>query len=69
LVDLLDHKFGGIDIVIHNAGITRDKTLANMKQEQWDQVVAVNLQAIAAIDRELDVRGLLKDEAREVCLS
>ena len=69
LADFLASKFGGVDIVIHNAGITRDKTLANMKPEQWDQVVAVNLKAIAAVDKELDARGLLRNEGREVCLS
>jgi 3-oxoacyl-[acyl-carrier protein] reductase len=36
-----DH--GGVDVVVHNAGITRDKRLANMKPETWDQVIAVNL--------------------------
>lgn len=69
LADFLHQQFGGVDIVIHNAGITRDKTLANMKPEQWDQVVAVNLKAIAAVDKELDARGLLRNEGREVCLS
>ena len=28
---------GGVDIVVHNAGITRDKTLAHMKPERWDR--------------------------------
>ena len=69
LADFLHQQFGGIDIVIHNAGITRDKSLANMKPEQWDQVIAVNLNAIAAVDKEIDARGLLRDEGREVCLS
>ena len=69
LADFLHKQFGGVDILIHNAGITRDKTLANMKPEQWDQVVSVNLQAIAAVDNELDARGLLRDDGREVCLS
>lgn len=36
------HTFGKIDILINNAGITMDKTLAKMTQEQWDRVIAVN---------------------------
>jgi 3-oxoacyl-[acyl-carrier protein] reductase len=36
------HTFGRIDILINNAGITMDKTLVKMTQEQWDQVIAVN---------------------------
>lgn len=36
------HTWGRIDILIANAGITKDKTLAKMTQEQWDDVIAVN---------------------------
>jgi 3-oxoacyl-[acyl-carrier protein] reductase len=39
----LKKEHGGVDIVVHNAGITRDKRLANMKPEVWEQVIAVNL--------------------------
>ena len=42
---------GGVDVVVHNAGITRDKTLARMKPEQWDEVLDVNLAAVVADDR------------------
>ncbi|MEW6188536.1 MAG: SDR family NAD(P)-dependent oxidoreductase, partial [Actinomycetota bacterium] len=35
--------FGGIDILINNAGITRDNLLIRMKEEEWDAVLAVNL--------------------------
>jgi 3-oxoacyl-[acyl-carrier protein] reductase len=69
LADFLAGRFGGVDIVVHNAGITRDKTLANMAPEAWDQVLAVNLSAIAAADAALDARGLLRDGGRVVCLS
>jgi 3-oxoacyl-[acyl-carrier protein] reductase len=41
----------GIDVVINNAGITRDSTLIKMTDEQWDQVIAVNLTAIFKITR------------------
>jgi 3-oxoacyl-[acyl-carrier protein] reductase len=36
-------KFGKIDILVNNAGITRDTVLLRMKEEQWDQVIQVNL--------------------------
>lgn len=69
LANFLGERIGGVDIVVHNAGITRDKTLANMQPEAWDQVLSVNFAAIAAADAALDVRGLLRDGGRVVCLS
>jgi 3-oxoacyl-[acyl-carrier protein] reductase len=69
LVEFVRTKLGGLDIVVHNAGITRDKSMANMKPEQWDQVMAVNLQAILAMDAALDEHQLLRDHARAVYLS
>ncbi|MCX9154945.1 3-oxoacyl-ACP reductase [Niveibacterium sp. 24ML] len=68
LCAFVQEKFGGIDVMVHNAGITRDKTLANMKPELWQQVIAVNFAAIAAIDDAL-LAGGLRDGGRIVCLS
>lgn len=65
----LQDKHGGVDIIIHNAGITRDKTLANMKEALWDMVLAVNFKAIMAIDEKLLADGLINDGGRVVCLS
>ena len=39
-------KYGQIDILVNNAGITRDATLMKMSEEQWDQVIAVNLKGV-----------------------
>jgi len=39
-------KFGAIDILINNAGITRDATLLKMTEEQWQQVIGVNLSGV-----------------------
>lgn len=62
-------KRGGLDSVIHNAGITRDKTLANMDEKQWDMVLNINLGSIAKINRYLLDNDALKDDARIVCVS
>lgn len=43
-----------VDILVHNAGITRDKLLANMNQQQWDSVIAVNLESQLRINSQLD---------------
>jgi 3-oxoacyl-[acyl-carrier protein] reductase len=60
-------SLGGVDIVIHNAGITRDKTLARMKPEHWDQVMAVNAEALVRIQEALDPR--LREGGRVIALS
>jgi 3-oxoacyl-[acyl-carrier protein] reductase len=39
-------EFGRIDILINNAGITKDRTLLKMSREEWDDVIAVNLTGV-----------------------
>jgi len=46
VVDTVVERFGGIDILVNNAGITRDATLEKMTQEDFDQVVDVNLKGV-----------------------
>jgi 3-oxoacyl-[acyl-carrier protein] reductase len=41
----LTQAHGGVDVVVHNAGITRDKRLANMDEDRWNAVLGVNLVA------------------------
>jgi 3-oxoacyl-[acyl-carrier protein] reductase len=65
----LGERHGGVDIVIHNAGITRDKLLANMRPEQWDAVLAVNLESQLRINAALLGSTVLQDGARVVCLA
>jgi 3-oxoacyl-[acyl-carrier protein] reductase len=55
----LAEKHGGVDVVVHNAGITRDKKLANMGEDRWDSVIAVNLTAPERISRELLDQGVV----------
>lgn len=45
--------YGAVDVVVHNAGITRDKKLANMAEDRWSSVIAVNLTAPELITRAL----------------
>jgi 3-oxoacyl-[acyl-carrier protein] reductase len=62
----LQEKHGGVDIVVHNAGITRDKRLANMKEDRFEQVIAVNLTAPERITRELLDQGVIHQNGRVV---
>ncbi len=59
-------SFGGVDIVVHNAGITRDKRLMNMKPETFASVVAVNLTAPERITTELLGQSLVRPNGRVV---
>jgi NAD(P)-dependent dehydrogenase (short-subunit alcohol dehydrogenase family) len=43
--------FGGVDIVVNNAGILRDRMLVNMSEEEWDAVIAVHLKGHFAVTR------------------
>ena len=60
---------GGWDVVIHNAGITRDKTIANMKEPLWQSVVNINLSTQERINEALVAAGALKAGGRIICVS
>lgn len=58
---VLEHarsRHGGLDIVVHNAGITRDKLLVNMGPQRWDAVMKVNLTSQLAMNRTFQQAGL-----------
>jgi 3-oxoacyl-[acyl-carrier protein] reductase len=70
LIEHLAERHGGVDVVVHNAGITRDKLLVNMDAARWNSVMAVNLQAQLDITQALlDAEGVLRPGARVVSVS
>jgi 3-oxoacyl-[acyl-carrier protein] reductase len=46
VVDAIVEDFGGIDVLVNNAGITKDTLLMRMTEEQWDAVINVNLKSV-----------------------
>jgi len=54
-----ESALGSLDIVVNNAGITRDNLFMRMKDEEWDQVIAVNLTATFLVCRGA-LRGMMK---------
>jgi 3-oxoacyl-[acyl-carrier protein] reductase len=60
----LEEKHGGVDVVVHNAGITRDKKLRNMKEDGWRSTLAVNVTAPERITAELLDQKLVKPNGR-----
>ncbi|MEO3756577.1 3-oxoacyl-ACP reductase [Streptomyces sp. B6B3] len=65
--DRLASRPGALDVVVHNAGITRDRTLGRMDADRWRQVLDVNLTAVAGLTAGLLPR--LRDGGRIVCTS
>jgi 3-oxoacyl-[acyl-carrier protein] reductase len=66
---IADRLAGGIDIVVHNAGVTRDRTLAKMPEDRWSSLMEINLSSEERIDDELLAKGLLAENGRIVCVS
>jgi 3-oxoacyl-[acyl-carrier protein] reductase len=69
IADYLQEHHGGVDVIVHNAGITRDKTLGGMDESLWQQVIDVNLIAPHRIDEELFGRGAVREHGRVVGVS
>jgi 3-oxoacyl-[acyl-carrier protein] reductase len=65
---LLD-RHEGVDVVVHNAGVTRDKTLGRMTDELWSTVIDINLRAPHRIDQELFERKAVRENGRIVLIS
>jgi 3-oxoacyl-[acyl-carrier protein] reductase len=57
-------EHGGVDVVVHNAGITRDRRLANMDADRWQSVIKVNLTAPERITRALLDEDVVHDNGR-----
>ncbi len=60
---------GGVDVVVHNAGVTRDKTLGRMGDDLWRMVIDINLRAPQRIDRALFARQAVRENGRVVLVS
>lgn len=65
----LGELHGGVDIVVHNAGVTRDRTLGKMGEKAWDQCLAVNLGAVLDVTTALLDAELLRTDGRLVCMA
>lgn len=69
---ILDHaaqRHGRLDIVVHNAGITRDRLLANMDPARWDSVIAVNIAAQLRMNQAFLASSHFADHPRIISVS
>jgi 3-oxoacyl-[acyl-carrier protein] reductase len=59
----------GLDVIVHNAGVTRDRTLGKMPTERWTELMDVNLSSQERIDDALLGAQDLRENGRIVCVS
>ncbi|MBA4709160.1 3-oxoacyl-ACP reductase FabG [Aquitalea sp. FJL05] len=59
LVDAIDKEFGGVAILVNNAGITRDGLLMRMKDDDWDAIMDTNLKSVFKASKAV-LRGMMK---------
>ena len=60
---------GGVDVVVHNAGVTRDRTIAKMPEDRWAQLMEINLSSEERINDALLDGKRLNPNGRIVCVS
>jgi 3-oxoacyl-[acyl-carrier protein] reductase len=59
----------GLDVLVHNAGVTRDRTIAKMPEERWSELMEINLSSEERIDDALLEAGRLNANGRIICVS
>jgi 3-oxoacyl-[acyl-carrier protein] reductase len=59
LVMRVEEELGDVSVLVNNAGVTKDNILLRMKDEEWDEVIAVNLKGAFNLSRALS-RGMMK---------
>jgi len=65
LITNINNQYGVIDILINNAGITRDNILIRMKQEEWDEIINTNLTSVFKMSKAV-LRGMMKKKAGRI---
>ena len=69
LLETIKEIHGRIDVLVNNAGITRDKTLKNMPVHYWDQLIAINLTAVINLTEDALKMGLIPAGGRIISTS
>jgi 3-oxoacyl-[acyl-carrier protein] reductase len=69
MVEETIQTLGGLDILINNAGITRDTLLIRMKEEDWDQVLDTNLKSVFLVTKAASKYMMKKRQGRIINIS
>ena len=65
LIKNINEKYDTVDILINNAGITRDNILMRMKQDEWDEIINTNLASVFKMSKAV-LRGMMKKKAGRI---
>ena len=65
LLKAVSEEFGSIDILINNAGITRDNILVRMKEEEWDEIINTNLTSVYKMSKVV-LRSMIKKKTGRI---
>ena len=65
LIADIEKEFGKLDILVNNAGITRDNLLMRMKEEEWDEIMQVNLKSVFRASTAV-LRGMMKQRSGRI---
>ena len=59
------NEYGAVDVLINNAGITRDNILVRMKEEEWDDIINTNLSSVYRMSKAV-LRGMIKKRSGRI---
>ncbi|MDC1536817.1 3-oxoacyl-ACP reductase FabG [Candidatus Thioglobus sp.] len=65
LINSITEDYGSVDILINNAGITRDNILVRMKEDEWDDIINTNLSSVYKMSKSV-LRGMIKKKSGRI---
>jgi len=65
VMSTITENYGAVDILINNAGITRDNLLMRMKEDEWDDIMSTNLASVFKMSKAV-LRGMMKKKAGRI---
>ena len=65
LLKKINNDYGSVDILINNAGITRDNILVRMKEDEWDDIINTNLSSVYKMSKAV-LRGMIKKKSGRI---
>ena len=65
ILKIISDEYGEVDVLINNAGITRDNILVRMKEEEWDDIINTNLSSVYRMSKAV-LRGMIKKRSGRI---